>query len=379
MLPEHYIRCGKRMLRCGYTTGSCAAMAAAGAAELFLGGSAPQTLHLLTPAGILIETEPELCIMKDGEAFCSVRKDAGDDPDVTDGLCICARIGKTEHGILIEGGEGIGRVTAEGLDQPPGAAAINTVPRRMIREALEAVCARYGYDGGLRILISAPGGDALAVKTFNPQLGIEGGISILGTTGIVEPMSEKAIVDTIATELHQKAVSGITQIILTPGNYGMDFLDSALPMLCNVPRIKCSNYIGEALDLCALEGMEEVLLVGHIGKLVKLAGGIMNTHSAIADCRMELFCAHAALCGAEQETCRKLMEQISTDGCLAVLEEAGLKAAVLESLLLKIQTVLDRRSSKMYRVGAVLFSNLLGELGSTSVANELLSLWGAHL
>ena len=372
---EHYIRSGNRRLRCGYTTGSCAALAAAGAAELLLTGQAPETLTLLTPGGLRIETTPVFCRMEGDRAACAVQKDAGDDPDVTDGILIVATVGRTAEGITIDGGEGIGKVTRPGLDRAVGEAAINSVPRRMIFAAMETLCDELNYSGGLKVVISAPEGREIAKKTFNPMLGIEGGISILGTSGIVEPMSEQAIVDTIALEIRQKAASGSRRLILCPGNFGLDYLSREMPELEAIPRVKCSNYIGDALDLAILEGMEEVLLIGHVGKLVKLAGGIMNTHSRMADCRRELFCAHAALCGADRMICEKLMQQVTTDGCLEILKNARLCKPVMESLLREIQTVLERKSGGACRFGAILFSNVYGLLGKTAEAEALLREW----
>lgn len=372
---EHYLRSGTKRLRCGYTTGSCAALAAAGAAELLLTGKAPERLSLLTPKGLTVEVVPEFCRIEGKSALCGVRKDAGDDPDVTDGIVICASVEKTVRGLEIDGGEGVGRVTRPGLDQPVGAAAINRVPRQMILAAAEAVCTACGYGGGLKIAISAPGGEALAKRTFNSQLGIEGGISILGTSGIVEPMSERAIVDTVALEIRQAAALGAKRLILTPGNYGLDYLTQQLPELGEIRRAKCSNYIGDAIDIAALEGFREVLLVGHVGKLVKLAGGIMNTHSKTADGRRELFCAHAAICGADTAICRELMEQVSSDGCLAVLEKNGLRERAMESLLSSIQEHLDRRSAGAMEIGALLFSNEYGLLGLTEGGVALLRKW----
>ena len=371
MDEERYVRCGAKRLRRGYTTGTCAALAAAGAAELLLTGRAPEKLSLLTPGGLRVELRPEGLTMDGESAVCAVRKDAGDDPDVTDGILITARVSRRERGIKLEAGEGSGRVTKPGLDQKVGEAAINSVPREMIRAALETVCDEAGFGGGLSVTLSVPGGAELAKKTFNPQLGIEGGISILGTSGIVEPMSERALLDTIALEIRQAAASGSDALVLTPGNYGMDFLREKLPALKGIPAAKCSNFIGDAVDIAVTEGLRDVLLVGHVGKLVKLAGGIMNTHSKTADCRRELFVCHAALCGAGRETCRELMEQVSADGCLAVLEKACLREAVMESLLPEIQAHLDRRAGGALRIGAILFSNVYGLLGETAGVKEL--------
>ncbi|MCR5089644.1 MAG: cobalt-precorrin-5B (C(1))-methyltransferase CbiD [Oscillospiraceae bacterium] len=376
---EHYIRSGAKLLRCGYTTGTCAALAAAGAAQLLLSGKAPESLQLLTPRGLTVEVTPESCALQGDSALCAVRKDAGDDPDVTDGLLICAEATRIPQGIRLEGGKGVGRVSRPGLDQPVGEAAINRVPRQMIRAAVEAVCAELAYPGGISVVISVPGGEAIAKKTFNPALGIEGGISILGTSGIVEPMSEQAIVDTIHLEIRQAAAAGFRRLILVPGNYGSDFLLQTFPGLNSLPRTRCSNFIGEALDMAALEGFRELLLVGHIGKLVKLAGGIMNTHSRTADCRRELFCAHAAVCGASQESCQKIMKQVTSDGCIAVLDDAGLRGSVMQSLLSGMQTALDRRAAGAFNVGAATFSNEYGFLGMTPTAEKLLQNWRVEL
>ena len=187
-------------------------------------------------------------------------------------------------------------------------------------------------------------------------------------------MSERAIVETTALEIRQAAADGNKRLILLPGNYGMDYLTQNLPALSAVPRAKCSNYIGDAVDAARLEGFEEVILIGHIGKLVKLAGGIMNTHSKTADCRRELFVCHAALCGAGADTCRALMNEVTTDGCLNVLDRAGLRDTVMDSLLRVIQEHLARRAGDM-RIGALLFSSEAGLLGLTDTARELLDEW----
>ena len=324
-----------------------------------------------------MEVPVETPCLEGGAACCCVTKDGGDDVDATHGLPICARVEAIAgEGILLQGGSGVGRVTRPGLDQPVGEWAINHIPRQMIREAVDAVRRELDEPGGLCVTIFVPGGEEAARKTFNPHLGIEGGISILGTSGIVEPMSVKAIVETTALELRQAAASGARRMVLTPGNYGMEFLARggvALP--AGVPVVRCSNFIGEALDGAGAEGFSSVLLVGHIGKLVKLAGGIMNTHSRWADGRAELFCAHAALCGADRDTARALMDSATADQCLAVLDRAGLRAAVMSSLLEAVQRLLDRRAAGQFAVGAVTFSNQYGLLGMTRGAKEILNTW----
>ena len=375
MAFEHYIRSGKKLLRCGYTTGTCAALAAQGAAVLLLSGQVPRTLALDAPGGLTVEVTPRSCFLQDGAtAVCSVEKDAGDDADVTDGMEIVATVRRGDApGITIDGGPGVGRVTKSGLDQPIGAAAINRTPRRMIEEQALAVCRRNGYTGGLSVTISVPGGEKAAQRTFNLRLGVEGGISILGTTGIVEPMSEQALIDTIQLEIKQ-AAEKTTRLILTPGNYGADFLRFHGWDALGIPVVKCSNFIGDALDAAGLT-FRELLLVGHIGKLVKVAGGVMNTHSRYADCRGEIFCAHAAIRGGDADLCRSLMEAPTADACIQLLDGAGLRQGVMESILTAVQRRLEHRAGGAYQIGAVLFSNRFGLLGTTETAGKILQGW----
>ncbi|MGI6014530.1 MAG: cobalt-precorrin-5B (C(1))-methyltransferase CbiD [Oscillospiraceae bacterium] len=375
MAFEHYIHTGGRRLRCGYTTGTCAALAAAGAVCLLLTGTAPETVQLTTPKGLTVQVPLQACQLKDGVARCAVQKDGGDDVDSTAGLLIVAEVSRTEQpGVQIDGGKGVGRVTKPGLDQPVGAAAINRVPREMIRQQVETICEHLEYAGGIAVCIQVPDGERAAKKTFNPALGVQGGISILGTSGIVEPMSVQALIDTIALELRQTAAQGKRDLILTPGNYGREFLQSQGWYLSDIPIVTCSNFIGDALDQAAVQGFERVLLVGHIGKLVKLAGGIMNTHSRWGDCRTELLCAHAAICGADTALCRELMDAATTDACISLLEEANLRAPVLDSLLKAIDRQLQRRVDGAYQIGAVLFSNRYGLLGQTKAAQEMIEI-----
>mgnify|MGYP004503829091 FL=1 len=373
---EHYVRSGQKLLRCGYTTGTCAALAAAGAARLLLTGAVPESISLRTPKGIVVEVAPLFCRRAAAGAECAIEKDGGDDVDVTTGLPVIAAVElRRDPAITIQGGKGVGRVTRPGLDQPVGEAAINHVPRQMIETALRAEAEAAGYPGGFGVTISIQGGEEVARRTFNPHIGVEGGLSVLGTSGIVEPMSQQAILDTIQLEMDQAALSNPRQLILAPGNYGLDYLRDAYPEFAGIPVVKTSNFIGDTLDMAAAAGFKEVLLVGHVGKLCKLAGGIMNTHSHTADCRTELFCAHAALCGADRALCARLMDAATTDACLDLLDQAQLRTPVLESLLAAIQLHLDRRAAGNFRVGAVLFSNQHGPLGTTQTAKELLEQW----
>ena len=372
-------------LRLGFTTGSCAAAAAKAGTQMLLSGDEVRQVRLMTPKGIELYLDVEEIRRGPGSVRCGVRKYSGDDPDVTDGLLICAEVKKEEpeapllaltgseqeDRIRISGGEGVGRVTRPGLEQPVGEAAVNKIPRQMIREAVREICEKYGYSGGVHVTLTIPGGERVAEKTFNPRLGILGGLSILGTTGIVEPMSEKALTDTICLEMRVLKENGHDCCIVTPGNYGSDFLKEKMGMDLSL-AVKCSNYIGEAIDDAAMLDMKGILLVGHVGKLVKLAAGVMNTHSRQADCRMEVLAAHAAMAGADRDTVTQIMGCINTTEAIRILKERELLVPVMGTVTERIREALRRRAGENLSVGAVMFSTEDGILGKTEEADVLL-------
>lgn len=376
---EEYVTSNGQRLRRGYTTGTCAALAAKAAAMLLLHGTAPETVCVHTAAGIDVTVHPEdVCRRTDESgiagACATVIKDAGDDYDVTDGTRICAFVSLREQGVLIDGGIGVGRVTCPGLDQPVGSAAINSGPRASIRAALEDVADEAGYLGGFSVVVEVPDGVDLGKKTFNPSLGIVGGISILGTSGIVEPRSLKALQDALKVEIHVRAENAGKRLIVVPGNYGQAFLET-MGLPSSIPVVSCANFIGFTLDQAIEEGFEQLLLVGHIGKLVKVAGGIMDTHSRMADCRREIFAAHAAAVGASRQTVLDIFQSMTTDACLDVVEAAGLKTQVLDRLSHALQSRLDHRVDGRMEVGAVVFSNKTGLLTCTDNAKQLIEDW----
>ncbi|MDR2933068.1 MAG: cobalt-precorrin-5B (C(1))-methyltransferase CbiD, partial [Oscillospiraceae bacterium] len=219
---------GGKLLRRGYTTGSCAAAAAKAAAIMLLTQSVCPTATITTPSGTVLTVDVLDLAFTPEYASCAIQKDSGDDPDVTNGCLVYANVSRITDGIEINGGDGIGRVTKPGLDQPVGSHAINTVPRRVIREECKSVCRDYGYTGGLSVVLSIPSGEELAKRTFNPRMGIEGGLSILGTTGIVEPMSEAAIVETIRAELNLLYEAEYRDVLIAIGNYGEAFAKDVL-------------------------------------------------------------------------------------------------------------------------------------------------------
>lgn len=371
-------------LQMGYTTGSCAAAAAKAAAEMLLSGEEIRQVRLLTPKGIELYLELEEIMRKKSEVSCAVRKYSGDDPDVTNGILVYATVQKVEKSkinsensvdlsekINLDGGIGIGRVTKPGLEQKIGQAAINKVPRRMICEAVEEVCRKYEYTGNLQVRLSVPEGAEVAKKTFNPRLGIEGGISILGTTGIVEPMSEKALTDTIYLEMKMLKENGTDWCYVVPGNYGMDFLRKKLHV-DTAFSVKCSNYVGETIEDAKLLGMKGILLIGHIGKFIKLAAGVMNTHSRQADCRMEVLGVHAAMNGADAAVVREIMDCINTTEAMEILRREKLIEPVMESVMKRIEFFLKNRAGEELEIGVILFSTEDGILGKSENADELL-------
>lgn len=422
MAQEYEIGVTRSGLRMGFTTGSCAAAAAKAAAMMLLSGEEIRQVRLMTPKGIELYLEVEKIIRSKTFVECAIQKYSGDDPDITNGMYIHARVCLTDQteiqgkhparteksnepeerkkktsqeavikkdpktgtsalpedekkqaDILLDGGEGVGRVTKPGLEQAIGDAAINKVPRKMIREAVSEVCEKYNYTGKIKIVISIPEGAEIAKKTFNPRLGIEGGLSILGTSGIVEPMSEKALTDTIYLEMKMLKENGRDYCYVVPGNYGTDFLRDNLQM-DPAFSVKCSNYVGETIEDAKLLGMKGILLIGHIGKFIKLAAGVMNTHSRQADCRMEVLGVHAAMMGAGQETVCRIMKCINTTEALELLREQDLLEAVMKSVMERMEFYLKNRAGDELEIGAIMFSTEDGILGKTKDAEHLLLL-----
>ncbi len=369
-IESHFAMIDGKKLRFGYTTGTCAAAAAKAATILLLSGIAPKTVTIDTPKGITLDLEVLEPSIAHGKAICAIRKDSGDDPDVTNGVLVYAAVSTSDQpGVSIDGGVGVGRVTKPGLKQAIGEAAINPVPREMIRRAVEEVGEECNCVKGLSVVISIPAGVALAEKTFNPRLGIEGGISILGTSGIVEPMSEDALIDSIALEIRQRKTLGDTRLVLTPGNYGADFL-KAVYGVADERIVKCSNYVGNALEAAIAAGFSEVLLVGHIGKFVKLSGGIFNTHSRLGDHRAELMAEAAKHAGADETTQKAMFDCVTTDEMLRILEENGLLCGTMDALKTRIDAALAARFPSV-TIGVIVFTT-----GNRVLfQNELAGLW----
>lgn len=281
--------------------------------------------------------------------------------------------GKSAHSqkIVIDGGYGVGRVTKPGLDQPVGNAAINHVPREMIEKEVREVCALTDEWADILVEISVPEGEELASQTFNPRLGITGGISILGTSGIVEPMSSRALLETIRVELKQKRALGNSIVAVSPGNYGLDYMKRTYGYDLD-KSVKCSNFIGDTIDMAVENGFKAMLLTGHIGKLVKVAGGIMNTHSREGDCRMELIASSALLAGADADTACQILSCVTTEEAVNVLKKAGLCEQTMKLIMQKIMFYLNKRAAGKIVVECILYSNEHGGLGESDGAAELI-------
>ncbi|MBO5525093.1 MAG: cobalamin biosynthesis protein CbiD [Roseburia sp.] len=359
-------------MRYGFTTGSCAAAAAKAAAYMLLMGREKTEISIDTPKGIPYHAKVTDICRREKSVSCAVIKDGGDDPDITTGAHIAAEVSFSElSGITIAGGRGVGVVTKPGLDQPVGNAAINRVPRAMIEKEVTEVCRFADYKGGLFVEISVPEGEALAEQTFNPRLGIVGGISILGTSGIVEPMSSQALLDTIRVELRQKYAEGQRIVAVSPGNYGLEYMKRTYGY--DLDRsVKCSNFIGQTIDMAAECGFETMLLTGHIGKLIKVSGGIMNTHSKEGDCRMELLAAAALKAGADRETLLSLLEAVATEEAVRILKEKNLCEKTMELVMEKIMFYLQKRAGGKMKIACMMYANEFGELGKSSEAEAFL-------
>ena len=320
----------------GVTTGACAALGAKAAACMALTGKEKEVESLVTPSGISVGSRLlDIDLKKYEAAACSVKKFSGDDPDVTDGAMVRVSLKLLPEGdIIIDGGEGIGVVTKPGLSLPVGEKAINPVPRAMIKQAVSEVFEELGYAGGADVTVSIPGGEELAKKTFNSRLGIEGGLSVLGTTGVIEPMSHAAFIDAVAVQMDVKKALG-QSLILAPGSIGAS-LATGLLGCDETDVVLCGNFIGETLELAVKKGFDHITLAGHMGKLVKLAAGVMNTHSHVADARMETIGVHAAMAGAGPDLVGSIMECISTDKAVEILEKEGILDTVMDSVMKKI-------------------------------------------
>lgn len=363
-------------MRFGFTTGSCAAATAKAATYMLLTGRKKEHITIITPKGIEYHADIIEISMQENRVSCAVIKDGGDDPDATTGAHVYADVEILQEGgddvsVIIKGGTGVGVVTKPGLDQPVGEYAINRVPRQMITKEVLDVCDTLDFRGKLRVTISIPEGLELANKTFNPRLGIVGGISVLGTSGIVEPMSSQALLDTIRTELNVVRATGSEVVAISPGNYGQDFMKNTYKFDLD-QSVKCSNFIGQSLDFARELGFRKILFTGHIGKMVKVAGGIMNTHSKEADCRMEILVAAGVQKCVPTEVLREMLNCVTTTDALKYLKNCGYLEEVMSYIVEKIVFYMRKRLGDECQIECIVYENTFGELGKSEGAKDLL-------
>lgn len=367
-IKDQYIVKNNKKMRYGYTTGTCAAAASKAALLMLFQKQEFPYVSIHVPKGydLLLEVEN----IKQGEksVSCAIKKDGGDDPDVTSGAFIYAQVTLCDTiGIHIDGGVGVGRVSKKGLQQAIGEAAINKVPKEMMKASLQEVCAQHNYTGGVQVIISVPRGEELAKKTLNSMLGIIGGISILGTSGIVEPMSEKAFIDCIEVEMKIKKAMNLNSLFITPGNYGQQFAHEQFQL---ENPLKCSNYIGETIDYAIQYHIAKILFIAHIGKFIKVAGGIMNTHSSHGDARMEILEAIAIQNGGDLNLAQNILTCMTTEEAIDYIQQNSHATEILTGVIQRILYYLHRRARGNIAFQIVLFSNQHGELAHSEHAYE---------
>ncbi|WP_158097687.1 cobalt-precorrin-5B (C(1))-methyltransferase CbiD [Tyzzerella sp. An114] len=367
MLKSLYTEIAGKKYRLGYTTGTCSAAAAMAAVMLFEGKKS-ESVVINTPYGIDVEIDIIYSEKNNNYAVCGVVKDGGDDYDVTSGIKIYAKAQLTEGETFVTGGEGIGIVTKKGLKCNVGEYAINPEPIKMIKKAVSSVS-----DKNYKITIYAPEGVDIAKKTFNPRLGIQGGISIIGTTGIVTPMSEEAWKESCSYELSVKKASGKKSVCFVFGNYGEVFATKYLGINKDC-IVSISNFVGYMLDTALNMAFDNVLIVGHTGKLIKVAAGIFHTHSKVADGRMETLCTLVALEGGDYEVIEKIYNCNTTDMAEKILKDSNLSHIWQKACEIAKKKCCDRIFNKM-NVGCIMFNNeneILGKSKNWSyIINEL--------
>ena len=373
---DDYAYVNGKKLRKGFTTGTCATAATAAAISMILNQDIEEKVTVSTANGVEVTMDIKAPSFGELTASAAVEKDGGDDADATHGLLIYSTVTllPDSNDIEIDGGEGVGRVTQKGLKcDEVGMAAINPAPRAMIEKTARQL---LGPNCGAKIIISVPGGEETAKLTYNSRLGIVGGISILGTTGIVNPMSEESWKASITIELTMLYNQGYRSVVLAPGNYGEDFATNVL----GIPPhriVNMSNFVGHVLKEVQRIGFTRVLMVGHMGKFVKVAGGIFSTHSKDSDARMEIIMANLALLGAPVELLEKVDQCITTDAAGTLIEEYHYEEVyqvLVDKMKFRSERLLRNRKPEV-SIDVVTFGTEAGYLASTQTLEEIAEEW----
>ena len=311
----------KAGLRRGFTTGTCAQAAAKGASIMLTNGKVVDTVEVRTPGGERLKLKLVDQFVEKDFARCAVIKDSGDDPDVTNGAKIYAEVRFCDkRGVTIKGGEGVGKVTKPGLAIGPGEWAINPIPRKFI---IDEVSGYLPKDKGCEVTISVPGGEDIAKRTYNPKLGIVGGISIIGTTGIVKPKSQDAYKASLALELDVLTARGHKEVVLVLGYVGEKYCKGTL----GIPEdsiVKIGDHVGYMLLECAKRDIKKITLVGHIGKMIKLANGQFNTHCKFGDGRVDGMARYAKACGADKDVISEILTKTTAEAVVDTLKKYAL-------------------------------------------------------
>lgn len=342
----------KDRLRKGFTTGTCAQAAAKAASIMLAAGKPVRSVEVETPKGVRLNIKIVDQKMGKGFAQCGVVKDSGDDPDVTNGAKICARVRYSRgKGISLRGGEGVGIVTKPGLAVKVGEYAINPTPRKMITREVAACLSR---EEGAEVIISVPQGEKIARNTFNSRLGIVGGISIIGTTGIVEPKSTRAYKMSLSLQLDVLKAAGYKKAVLVLGYVGEKFCREELGLKSD-SIVKIGDHVGFMFSECVNKKINKVLLIGHIGKLVKVALGQMDTNIKFGDRRIKTIMRYAHACGAKKEIIEEISRQISAEATIDILTKHSLTPVfdmIAKDAVNKINGFVNNRLS----VGCILLS-----------------------
>lgn len=369
-----YVVKNSAKLRYGYTTGSCATAVSVASLMTLITQKENEEVFITLPSKEKVRFSITIVDNKKEYVKAMVIKFAGDDPDVTDKAKIYAKVSFNDSGeINLKGGHGVGVVTEEGLRCEVGEPAINPVPRKMITENCKIILNKYGINKGVDIEISVKDGEEIAKKTFNEKLGIKGGISILGTTGIVEPMSEKALIETIKIMIDKQYLLNKDIVLISPGNYGEDFCKNIL----KIETMKCekiSNYIGETLDYIRYKGFKKILFVGHIGKIVKISAGIMNTHSSMADCRLEMLALYTAVCGGKKELVQDILNCLTTQKAIDILSKQPFCEDVMKKIMERIIYYCNYRLKNEVEIAIITFDNSFDNIVKSENTEEILKL-----
>ena len=372
---DNYVYYNGRKLRKGFTTGTTATAATVTAIRTLLNQEPQETVTVHAANGKIAIFDVEQTDFDEQQASCAIKKDGGDDQDATDGALIFATVKlRDDNEIHLDGGKGVGRVTKEGLANKPGMPAINPTPRRVIKAAARE---ELGEKRGINIVISVPEGERIAKLTYNPRLGIVGGISILGTSGVVTPMSESSWKHSISIEMNIHRKRGDNTIVLVPGNYGEDFAKDELG-IPNAKIVQMSNFVGYVLHETQRLGFTKVLIVGDLGKMIKVAGGIFSTHSKDADARAEIMVANLALMGGVPTAfLRKINQCLTTISMIKMIDEAGYQEVyqmIADKIKLRAEKLLAHREPHV-EIDVVIFSRESGFLAASKPFQEIKGEW----